>query len=208
MSRNGIKPHAIDKAIDEVSSDSSKLVSDNLDRDNAFMLYATFCGDTERTAHAMSVTPEEVRRLAEQGQWDQKLRGILELKKSGKAGDVERAMNRAVNYVQAHRLRLFLERVLQHIFSCPLEQIEEWMFSFQYSKGDTEPVKKFSTRPLADLAAALEKCHVLTYMALGDSATERRGRNDTQDADVSGGEIHARIAAAMSKEAKVVPKVP
>ena len=116
-------------------------------------------------------------------------------------------MNRAVNYVQAHRLRSFLERVLQHIFSCPLEQIEEWMFSYQYVKDGKEPIKKFSTRPLADLAAALEKCHVLTYMALGDSATERRTRNDAPDADISGGEIHARIAAAMAKEAKVVPKV-
>jgi hypothetical protein len=198
----------IDKAMSEVVEDSAKLVSHDLDRDNAFMLYATFCGDVDRTAHALSVEPEAVRVMVDQGKWDQKLRGILELKKSGKAGDVERAMNRAVNYVQAHRLRVFLERVLQHIFSCPLEQIEEWMFSFQYSKGDTEPVKKFSTRPLADLAAALEKCHSLTYLALGDSATERRGRNDAQDADVSGGEIHARIAAAMSKEAKVVPKVP
>jgi hypothetical protein len=197
----------IDKAMSEVVEDSAKLVSHDLDRDNAFMLYATFCGDVDRTAHALSVEPEAVRGMVDQGKWDQKLRGILELKKSGKAGDVERAMNRAVNYVQAHRLRVFLERVLQHIFSCPLEQIEEWMFSFQYSKGDTEPVKKFSTRPLADLAAALEKCHSLTYLALGDSATERRGRNDVQDSDVSGGEIHARIAAAMSKEAKVVPKV-
>src|SRR6267142_2103311 len=169
----------VDRAITSVLEDTSSLISQDLDKDNVFMLYATFCGDRERTAHAMNI----------------------------KAGDVERAMNRAVNYVQAHRLRSFLERVLQHIFSRPLEQIEEWMFAFQYIKGNPEPVKKFSTRPLADLAAALEKCHSLTYLALGDSATERRGRSDTQDVDVSGGEIHARIAAAMSKEAKVVPKV-
>src|SRR6267142_484118 len=197
----------VDRAITSVLEDTSSLISQDLDKDNVFMLYATFCGDRERTAHAMNITSEEVLAMAEQGKWDQKLRGILELMKSGKAGDVERAMNRAVNYVQAHRLRSFLERVLQHIFSRPLEQIEEWMFAFQYIKGNPEPVKKFSTRPLADLAAALEKCHSLTYLALGDSATERRGRSDTQDVDVSGGEIHARIAAAMSKEAKVVPKV-
>jgi len=197
----------VDQALADAMADRSGCVKYEVDTDQAFLLYATFCCDVERTAHAVNVKPADIIQMAEQGGWNEKLRGIIELKKSGRAGDVERAVNRAINYVQAHRLREFLQRVLQHIFGQPLENIEEWMFAYQYTKGQDEPTKKFSTRPLADLAVALEKTHLLTYMALGDSASERRGRDTAPDADLSSGDLHAKIAAAMSKEVTVSAKV-
>ena len=82
------------------------------DREQAFLLYATFCGDLEKTAHALNVRPVEVLRMVDEEGWNERLKAILELKKSGRPGDIERAINRALNFVMAHKFRLFLERVL------------------------------------------------------------------------------------------------
>lgn len=168
-------------------------------KDDAFMLYATFCGDAERTAHALNVEIEEVQRRAEAGQWDKKLRGIIELKKSTKPGDIERAINRAINFVQAHKLRMFLERILQRICEVSPEELDEYMTTRLVS-GKGETVTKISTRPMADLAVAFEKCQAMTYMALGDSAGERKARESAPDSGNTGGELHAKIAAAMARD--------
>ncbi len=57
-----------------------------------------------------------------------------------------------------------------------------------------------NTRPLADLAAALEKCHHLCYIALADSATDRKANPISEDEELSSGQIHAKIAAAFAKQ--------
>lgn len=167
-----------------------------LDLENVFMLYANFCGDVERTAHAAGLEASVIIDLAQQNGWNEKLRSIIELKKSGKPGDIERAINRALNLVQVHRYRMFLERVVKRICSMDAEEMDELLISHHcIEEGVT--ARKLSTRPLADLAAALEKCHAMTYLALGDTATERKGRDEAQDSSVSGGELHASIAKAM-----------
>lgn len=175
-------------------------VSDDvtIDRQNAFLLYAAFTGDVERTAHALNVRAVDVLAMVEQERWNEKLRGILELKRSGKPGDVERAINRALNFVQAHRMRMFLERIMQRLTGMTHDEIDEYLFTGKVSKtGDIE--KKLSTRALADLASALEKCHAMTYLALTDTAQDRVKRNETQDASVSASDMHLRIAEAMQK---------
>ena len=86
-----------------------------------------------------------------------------------------------------------------------------WLYF--YSKKDCHPEPKYlltkttkegtvpslSTRALADLASAFEKAQAMTYLALNDTAQERVKRNETVDAEQSGGELHARIAAAMAE---------
>src|ERR1035441_4635090 len=84
-----------------------------LDLDQVFMLYTAFCGDVQRTAHSSGITPEEVQSLADQYGWPEKIDSIVKLTKGEKPGDVERAVNRAMNFVQAHRCRLFVEAVLR-----------------------------------------------------------------------------------------------
>lgn len=58
--------------------DSSALPVDNaletLDKENAFLLYAVFCGDVDRTAHALDVDASLVRNLAQENEWDRKLK--------------------------------------------------------------------------------------------------------------------------------------
>lgn len=166
------------------------------DREQAFLLFTTFCGDAERTAHALGVSPVDVLRVADAEGWTRKLANILEQMRSAKPGDVERGVNRALNFVQAHKFRLFLERTLKHMYGWTDAELIANLNPETVSKmGSTT---KFTTRPMADLASAIEKCHVLTYQALNDTAPERARRAG----DVPGGaseDLHAQIAAAMAK---------
>jgi len=166
------------------------------DREQAFLLYATFCGDLEKTAHALNVRPVEVLRMVDKEGWNERLKSIIELKKSGRPGDIERAINRALNFVMAHRFRLFLERVLLRITGMGAEEFESYLLMSENKDG---AFRKLSTRALADLASAMEKAQALTYQALNDTAPERVKRKTAEDDSTAGGELHARIAKAMAE---------
>lgn len=169
-----------------------------VDKENAFLLYAVFCGDVDRTAHALNLSPELVRGLAEEHGWDKKLKPIIDLKQSTKPGDVERAVNRAMNFVQSHRYRLFLERVLRQLAGMSTKDLEAFLFPKLTDKKSLLVTQSFSTRALADLASALEKCHSMTYLSLNDTATERKERNEEGSDDATAAEMHLRLAEAMS----------
>src|SRR5512147_2825458 len=81
-----------------------------VNREDAFLVYASFCGDVIRAGHALGLPPSAVLKMADDEGWAAKLAPILELSKTGKPGDIERAMNRAVSFVQAHRMKNFLNR--------------------------------------------------------------------------------------------------
>lgn len=182
------------------SHDSQVPPSGGIDVENAFLLYAVFCGDVARTAHSLDVAPELIRGLAEEHSWDRKLKPIIDLKQSTRAGDVERAVNRALNFVQAHRYRLFLERVLKKLAGMSPTDLDSFLFP-QVLKGraDAQQIyQTLSTRALADLASALEKCHSMTYLALNDTATERKDRKEDGNDDATAAETHLRLAAAMA----------
>lgn len=170
------------------------------DVENAFLLYAVFCGDVARTAHALSVSPELVTQLAVEHGWDRKLKPIIDLKASTRAGDVERAVNRAMNFVQAHRMRLFLERVLRQLSGLSITDLGSFLFPIEVKgrQGFEKIHQSLSTRSLADLASALEKCHTMTYLALNDTATERKERKEEGNDDATAAETHIRLAAAMA----------
>jgi len=166
------------------------------DREQAFLLYATFCGDLEKTAHALNVRPVEVLRMVDEEGWNERLKSIIELKKSGRPGDIERAINRALNFVMAHKFRLFLERVLSRVTGMSPEEFETYLLMSENKDGE---FRKLSTRALADLASAMEKAQAMSYMALNDTAPERVKRKMAEDDSTAGGELHARIAKAMAE---------
>lgn len=174
-----------------------------LDRENAFLLYAAFCGDVDRTAHVIDIPPDSVRALAKELEWDRKLAPIIAMKKSGRAGDVERAMNRALNFVQAHKTRCFIEQVLRKLTGMSPRDLEAFLFPQRKAKSDSDgtvvEMRTFSTRSIADLASALEKTHMLTYLALNDTATERKEREESgDDESAAASELHMKLAQAMN----------
>jgi hypothetical protein len=169
------------------------------DKENAFLLYSIFCGDVKRTAHAIGVKEDLIEKLALVNGWDAQLKPIIDLKQSARAGDVERAINRALNFVQAHKTRMLLERVLVQLTGMSPSDLEAFLFP-QKTKGGGEVIQTFSTRALADLASAIEKCHAMTYLALNDTSSDRkeRGEDASSGAGESASEIHMKLAAAMS----------
>jgi replicative superfamily II helicase len=145
-----------------------------------------------------------VARAAADGNWNDKLAPILALKKSTRPGDIERAMNRALNFVQAHQMRLFVSRVIHRLTNLNEQEFEDYLYPSEVDKktGKLYP-GRLTTRALADLASAMEKCQAASYQALGDTGTERVKRGEVEaDPEVSAGDMHARIASAMAAVAQ------
>lgn len=169
-----------------------------IDREQLFVLFATFCGDAERTAHAAGLRAVDVLRVADDEGWLERLKPILELKKSNKPGDIERAINRALNFSQAHRMRLIVERVLHKLALFTDAELEQYMFA-DFTPKEGKPYTKLTTRPLADLASAMEKAQAMSYQALADTTQDRTRRKEQTADEDAGGDMMVRIAEAMSK---------
>jgi hypothetical protein len=167
-------------------------------RNKTFLLYTVFCGDIVKTAHSLGITPASVAKMADEGGWDEKISDILALRKSDKPGDLERAINRAINYVQAHRYRMQLERVIQHISGLTDGALTDLLVSKVKDKlGNVHA--SLSCRAFADLSSALEKAHTLSYLALNDTSTDRSRRKEEMDGGVMAAtQMHQQIAQAMS----------
>lgn len=167
-----------------------------MDREQTFLLYACFAGDVERTAHAVGVAPIDVLRMADDESWHERLRGILELRKKSNPGDLERAINRAMTFVQGHRMRLILDRAITH-----LTGLSNAEFLEQLTPENEKGVRQPKARHLADLAGAIEKISGVCYSALTDTPTERVKRAEVDDLNMAG-EIHLKITEAMAKVGK------
>jgi hypothetical protein len=167
------------------------------DREQAWLLYATFAGDIVRVAAALHVPSVAVLRVADEEGWLDQLRPIIELKKSTRPGDLERGISAALNFAQAHRMRLFLERVITRVSGMSDDDLEAYLMTKTDKNGVS---RQLNTRALTDLVAALEKCHAMCYAALHDTATDRSKRNaDIDDGEASASEMHLAICAAMTK---------
>lgn len=168
-----------------------------IDREQAFLLFATFCGDIVKTSAALGINEVALLRVVDEEQWLSKLGPIVELKKSSKPGDLERSINRALNFVQAVRYKMLLERAMRKMISWTDEELANNITQELFDKQGNSVGSKLSTRAFADFASALEKAHALSYMALNDTASERVKRKESEG--VSTIDMHARIAEAMAK---------
>lgn len=165
------------------------------DREQAYMLFATFCGQPLPVAKALGISPQAVLRMAAEGGWAEKLQPIISLHQGAtKPQDIERAINRALNWEQANRLRVVIQRMVRKLYDMPAEELLEY-FTDQ-SEGKFGTSKKVNARLLADLAAAMEKAQMLTYAALNDTATERGKRGPEQEG-ASASALQSQISQAM-----------
>ncbi len=169
-----------------------------IDREQVFLLFCTFCGDCEKTAHAAGIRAVDVLRVADEEGWLERLKPILELKKSNKPGDIERAINRALNFSQAHRMRLIVERVLHKLAGMTEAELREHLFT-DHRPTSGQSYSKLTTRALADLASALEKTQSMSYLALSDTAQDRVKRKEAADEESAGGDMLVKIAEAMAQ---------
>lgn len=169
----------------------------SLDREQAFLLFTAFMGDLEKTAQALGISAVSLLRVVDDEGWLRTLEPILKLRKSDAPLDFERGLNRALNFVQAHRLRLFLERALRVFTGWSEKELLDNINNVKTSAAGTVTTS-LNIRALTDFAAALEKTHAMTYMALSDTASDRSARKG-EPAQTSVGEMHIKLAEAMAK---------
>lgn len=169
----------------------------NVDVAAVFLGFMALVGDIDRTALAFNLTPRVVRHLAETHDWNDKIRSVSMLNKSGKPGDWEKAQNRALSFVQGHLLRSVMQRILENLNNMSRAEIVKTVIS-QKRTGEIT----FSAGFYSDLAAAMERCHSMCYAALEDAAGDRtRAGKEAVNAELSVDALHAAISGALNTPA-------
>jgi hypothetical protein len=134
-----------------------------------FLLAASLDGDLHQAAVIAGVSGPELAELADALGWRPKLASLVELRETEGPDAFAREVNRLTNYDQATRCRDLLTRAVEHL----LDQSPEELLQSVSEKGG----RTWTARVFADVAKSMETVQGLTYRALGDTLTERKGEN-------------------------------
>jgi hypothetical protein len=137
-----------------------------LDVSQIFQTFLAFSGDVGKTSVALNIDVDTIQNLAASENWAAKISEWTKLRE-GDPRDVQVQVNRAVNYVQAHRMRSVIDKIISHLSGKSAEEVID-MLTTQGKHGSS-----FSSRPLTDLVKAAEACQLMTQRALGDTVAER-----------------------------------
>lgn len=143
-----------------------------LDQVQAFQTYVAFNGDCNRTAVALGVAKSVVEAMRDEGSWEKHAEQWRTLQE-GSSQDVSILVNRAVNFVQAHRLRGLIDKVVGKLSELPPDELVNLLSTKTRTKDGKFVVTGFSARQLTDLTKAAEAAHLMTQRALGDTVAER-----------------------------------
>lgn len=164
----------------------------------AFLVFMSLVGDVGKTAHALNKDPEFIQRLADSEGWSDKIQRVSLMSRGQRPGDWERAVNRAMIFVQAHQLRGIVDTILARLRDMDADQLMSFC-----SSVDKNGVPHFSAKPLTDLTTAIEACSRISLVALGDTVTERVERNEAKDGGgLKVSDLHAAIIAGLSNLGK------
>lgn len=155
-----------------------------------FLTYMSFAGDVRQTAHVLQVDPAAVVALEADGNWRSKIKELVELSSGKDPGEYKLAVNRSVNYVQSHRLRSLLDRVLTVLTEKSNEELVD-LLTTTGPKGNS-----FSTRPLTDLTKACETAQLMTRLALGDVGAGQLAEDEGKGSDIALSVMRAMQAAS------------
>jgi hypothetical protein len=168
------------------------LNKNKLDVSQILLTYVALCGDVARTAEALNLEPAVVQALADAEGWQAKIQRVTLLSTSGKPGDFERAQNKALAFVQGHRIRTLLDSVIRRFEGMSPEEICD-----QVSNVGKNGARILSARYFVDLAAAAEKASAMCYAALGDTVGERTKRDDEPD-QMNVSALHAAVIQSLN----------
>lgn len=172
----------------------SRIIDKNkVDVSQCFLAFMTFVGDVDRTAAALDLEPKQVRELAEAEGWADKLRRVSLMSKSGRPGDFERATNRALCFVQAQCIRQQLNRLLTEVTNMSVEDLMS-----RASVRTRDGAMQLSAKFFVDMAGAAEACHRMSYIALGDTITERTESEGGSGKGPNTNDLHSAIIAHLS----------
>ena len=158
---------------------------------NAWQTYIAFNGDVGRTAAAVQVPPEAIARIEAQECWRAKLDAWQGLAQ-GDTKDHQIALNRAVSYVQSHRLRTLLDGIVSFFGERPVCDLMKSL-TVKGKHGD-----EIKTRAVTDLVKAAETAQLMCARALGDTAGEHPKADEN-----TGSQIALQVMAAMNAAGQV-----
>lgn len=141
------------------------LNKNKLDTVRIYEAYLTFQGNEAKTAVACDTDVETVHALASAENWPAKVQNWSALTE-GDPRTLQVQINRAINYVQATRLRSLLDKVIQHLGEGSAEELIAKL------TVETAHGPQFKTRCLTDLVKAAESAQLMTQRALGDTPQE------------------------------------
>lgn len=154
-----------------------------IDPGEAFSLYALHGGNVERVALILGADVADVAGMASRWNWKVKVKDATG--DSTDSTEAQRQLNRGVNFIQAHRLRSFVDSVIQELSDSDAMRAATTIASANGSRRDF--------RVLRDVAEAARTAQELTYRALGDSLDAARNER----AKGSEGSIALAAMAAM-----------
>jgi hypothetical protein len=151
-------------------------VVEKIDVVKVWNAYMAFQGNTLKTALATDLPEETVEEIANRDNWPAKIAQFNKLSTSGKdARSLAQQINRAANFMQGHKLRAILDKVIDQISNDP-EVLKEFTQVYQPGGGIGR-----TTKNLTDLARAVEITHAVTMRALGDTPQEQPGGTFRED---------------------------
>ena len=156
-----------------------------------FETYLTFGGDAPRTALACGLTRQELQGMVNAGGWDAKVKDWTTIKE-GSTADESVKISRAVSFVQAHRLRGLVDKVVTKLSALEPDELMDLMCS--KTRRDGETLTTFSAKPLAELCKAAELAQGMAARALGDTTAER----PTEQGNAKGSSIALLVQQAMT----------
>ncbi len=162
---------------------------DSLDIVQAYETFLAFNGDLERTALSLDVKLAGLEAIAVRDDWAGKLKRWNTLNGEGNQAAIQIKVNRAINYVQATRLRSILDKVISHIGQGDAQDLVNRLTVI------TKNGPEFKTRALTDLVKAAETAQLMTARALGDTQGERP---DGADNSKSGSSIALEVMKALN----------
>jgi hypothetical protein len=155
---------------------ANKLDRNQIDVVQVWNAYMTFDGCTLKAALACDLPEETVARLADEDNWPAKIKSLSKFSAINQRS-VAQQINRAANFMQGHRLRQILDKVIKEISESP-EAFKEFTQVYQPGGGIGR-----STKNLTDLARAVEITHAVTMRALGDTPQEVAGQSSGKVTD-------------------------
>lgn len=174
-----------------------KFLKAKTDTAQVFLTFMALVGDVAKTATALDLDPDFVQWLADSEGWTAKIKRVNIMSKSEKPGDFERAVNRAMVFVQAHQMRGLIDGVMRELRKMPVEELMD-----KCSSVDRLGNLHFSGKLFTDLTTAIEACSRVSFVALGDTVTERVERDEAASTGgLPASALHTAIIAALSNPA-------
>lgn len=171
-----------------------KIDTKQIDLVAVFLGYVACVGDIQKTSLMFDLDPALVERLAEENEWQGKIRRLSLLSKDGNDnGEFAKMQNRALCFVQGTMLRTVLQKILENVGQMSREDLSATVTSVK--AGSVTFTAKF----YAEISAAMEASHRMCYNALCDGTADRGAKDKTAEEDtLSIEKLHSAVLMALS----------